>query len=172
MIYPDYNTQLVDDIDLNAEIGKLLYDDEKFYGHKLVLQSVIRDENNKPVKARTSYELTGEMPFRNRELGTTKTGYYCNEYFIHGMITPGSLMRTDEKATGLANLANPKAIGYFYSDKEIRLHDVVVIIKLDHQGNLVNPITPEREYFVTYIYDRRLDNGKREFYTCLLEETK
>lgn len=172
MTYPTYSTQLVDDIDLNAEIANILYDSDKFYGHKLVLQSVLRDNNNKPIKARTSYELTGEISFRNREAGTTKTGYYCNEYFIHGMITPGSLMRTDEKSTNIANLANPKAIGYFHSSIEIKLHDVIVLVKLDNQGNVVNPVTPEREYFVTYIYDRRLDNSKREFYTCLLEETK
>jgi len=167
------NVYGINDIDLNAEMLKIINgEDGMFRGQRIVLQSLILDSNDKPIKASTSYKLTGEGKARNREPGTTRTGYYCNEYLINGFFAPSSLMRTDEKTTPMGGLASARNVIYFTSEITPKIHDVIVFVKMDAKGEIINPVTAERELYLAYVHSRRLDNSQLEYHVCVVEDQK
>ena len=162
------------DISVRANVDAIIYGtkDEAPRGIFAVLQTVLRDEKGSPIKSPFTYKLTGEGKNDNRGPHTTRTGYLCNEKLIRAIYKPATLMRADATMSAIGMVAPEKDIFILSWRDEIKAQDVIVLIKTDDNGNIINPVTIEKEFIVSLVYPKKLDNGRVEFYTCIIEDQK
>jgi len=180
MGYPDYTLKPSDfridsDIDLRETFHEILYgnkDSERPRGQIIVLQSIVRDSNNQPVKSPYTYEVTGEGKDSDRGPNTTRTGYLCSESLVRVYYRPASRMIMDEGFGEAGKDVPTRDVCYFSYKADIQEQDVVVFIKLDTDGNPISPVTIDSEVIITKVYPKKSDNGRIEYYAAIVEEQK
>lgn len=178
-MYPKYtidksSVEVSSDVNLSEIFKDILYgtSKEKPRGTWAVLQNLLLDENNQPIKSDYVYKLTGEGKNSNRGPSTTRNGFLCNEKLVKTFYRPASRMIMDELTSAVGVMAPTRDVCYFASTDPVREHDVIVFIELDEEGNIKNPVKAIKELNVVRVYDRRLDNSQVQYYACVVEDQK
>ena len=145
---------------------------EKPRGSWIVLQSLIRDNEGRPISSKYSYKIFGEGKHKNRGPNTTRTGYLCKEKLYRMILQPASRMIMDETTRSMGKMVPERDVVYFSYKNEIREQDVIIQIKIDEDGYPENPITAIKESIITKVYPKKSDNGRVEFYAAIIEDQK
>lgn len=172
-----YNFDIDVDIDLRKEFNDWIEgtDKSKRIGSYCVLQSIVLDENGVQKRSPYANKYTGEVKLTQRFPNTTVTGYLCNERIIKAYITsfqPRLYATLETAEPGLDN--ESKYLVFIEADKDIDIKsgDVIVTIKLDENGNIINPVEPVTDYVVLEVPDARGDYGRTEFKMAIVKIIK
>jgi len=173
----DFNTdagRVSNDISLRELVHEMLYgsNKEKARGEWVVLQKLVRDEDGNPIKHELAYTTSGEGRHKNRPAGMTRTGYKCTEHLVRCRHYPASLARIDEIASAPGHIAPVKNISYFSHLDEIKDNDVIVTLKVDADGNVINPPKVDAELIITRSIPVYGDNSRIEYYIGIIEDQK
>ena len=178
-MYPDYtikSTALIanQDIDLRKTFDEILFgtDKERARGRWVVVQKLLRNAEDEPIVSPYTYKLTEEGKDKNRGPNTTRTGFLCNEILTKCVYAPAGRMTMDESAAEAGQQIQEKDVVYLPSATHVKQHDVVIFIEIGDDGKFTNPIKATKEVIITKIYEKCSDEGRIEFYICIVEEQK
>jgi hypothetical protein len=166
---------LAADISIRDLVHNTLYGTEKEMprGRWLVWQKLKRDSEGQAIKSPFVYKITEEGKYRDRGYATTRTGYLCDEYLIRGFITPPSTrLALDETQAPVGVMPNNRVIIWTSYKDAIHANDIIILPKIDTDGNLINPVAIDMEYMITMVYNKTLDNGRLEFFQAVGEIQK
>jgi len=161
-----YNFDISVDIDLREEFQRTINgtDTTEPLSTQMVLQSIQVDDKGNLARSPYSYKHTGEAPLDKRHPNTTITGYKCAETLERAYVVPFQL-----RYYAALQIADPgvdnesKYLFYLRHDMVIKQHDVFVSIELDDDGNVVNPVTPIRDFVILEVPPLSEVNGRGEF---------
>lgn len=141
-------------------------------GAWVVAQKVVRDADGQPVKSDYVYKVTGEGKHKDRGPATTRLGYLCNEVFMRIFMSPATRQVKDEIQTPMGAFTPQRMVLYTAASEPLNIHDVIIDVQLDPYGNPSSPITPITEWIVILPVPKRLDLGRLEFNSYLIEVQK
>ena len=147
-------------------------DVENGRGQYVIWQNVLRDKDGIPVKHTDSYLITGEGRYRNRVPNMTVSGYFCKEFLLKAIYNPPTLARVRGEQSPMEMIAADMETLYVSYQYKVQENDVIIFPKLNDDGTLQQPIAIEEERMITKVFPRRSDNGRIEYYKCILERQK
>jgi len=170
-----YNFDVAVDIDMRKEFAAMINgtDEVRPLGTQIVLQSLVRDSRGKLIRSPYAYAMTGEVPLDKRYPNTTITGYKCSESLVRAYVVPFQLryyasLQIEEP--GVDN--ESKYLFYLDNDLDVKSEDVFVTIALDEEGNVINPVTPLKDFVIIEIPTHSEINGRGEFKTAIAKVIK
>jgi hypothetical protein len=161
------------EIDLRAELDELFfgYKSGIRHGYPCLIRHLRRDANNKPIACTCLNSLTREAdPDCSYCYGE---GYLFDEewhwtYSTYGGADGGLINRNTWMPPGAVRV--DFKVFYFRYDTSIFYGDKVVEVKMDEEGNILQPVVRSIIYSPQTINKLRADNSRIEFITVYCRE--
>ena len=173
MGYPFYQEvpPLKADISVRDEVKKMLYGDEnnRPIGTWAILRRLQRDNFGEPILSKNVDFVTDEPDLLNNPSGVTPEGYLYNDKPIRIGWSLGRILNQDVRFFESGMQQQKKIRGFFAYDDEPKEMDQLFMLKVDEQGNPVNPFQWNENYIVATVFPHIADMGRVEFWLVLLE---
>lgn len=169
------NFPLPVDFDIRESIHNTIHGskNESPKGRWVVVQNLRRNANGDPIKSPFAFYNSQEGNHRLQDnASTTRTGYLCDEHWLRTIIIPSGRFALDEVQAPIGNLETNRIVFLVSGLDEHypKQHDLIITPKIDIDGNILSPVTPDVIYVATLLYPKTLDNGRVEYYVIIAEK--
>lgn len=162
------------EIDLRTEFGNLMHGDENFpdmipHGAWVILRKLQRDSAGKPLKGWEVDQVTDEPDMVYKSNNVTETGFLFTDHLVRGFFLEIRLSSLTEMATKAAVINDNLRVLYLEQSAKPELHDVVLQPQVDDSGEVITPVVTLFKWYISNVLPAISDNGRAEFYRCILE---
>lgn len=167
--YNYYGTPGFNEIDLRKEFTNTLRgkSPEIAKGKSIFVRIFRRNSSGRRIECSCLHPITREPPKDRKCNSCLGEGYQWDEHLTlahsQALAPPAALARRETlREAGIIN--TPTRAFYLEPIPNLTNEDKLIVLRMDIEGNLINPVERLEIYKIVSLEELRLDNGRLEFY--------